>query len=509
MEQTGRQSPMVDLQDISKRFGGTLALNHVSLTVARGEILGLIGENGAGKSTLMNIMSGALRPDTGTITIDGTAYPHLTPAAAQHLGVQIVHQELSLLPEMTVAENIFLGKEIRGALGVIRKKQCTEEAQKLLDQFEIDLDAGQKVAALSAAQKQLVEICKSLAGTMKVLILDEPTSSLTDREMVYLKRILPRLKEQGVSIIFISHKLDEIRDLCDSVAVLRDGNMVRREPVSNVTIEDMVNFMVGRDIHDEYSPSAYTGEHQLILEIRGLCSAQYGEVSLRNLSLQVRSGEIVGMFGLIGSGRTELIRAIHGLRSVQSGEILVDAQPVVKPTPRRMISRGVAWVTEDRRHEGVCLSMSIRNNIGLPIYRTISRLGVVQNDRLTRTVDAYIEQLSIKAASQNAAAETLSGGNQQKVVLAKWLASGPKLLILDEPTRGIDVGSKSEIHQLIRHLRDQGMAILVISSEMPELFSLADRILVMKNGELSGEIPRVAGTPIQEEAVMKLATLGA
>lgn len=509
MGEINKGQTVVELQNICKRFGGTVALNDVSLTLNRGEILGLIGENGAGKSTLMNIMSGALRPDTGTILINGQECPHLTPAAAQRLGVQIVHQELSLLSEMTVAENIFLGKELRKGLGVIRKQACCEEARKLLRQFEIDIRAEQKVAELSAAQKQLVEICKSLIGSLKVLILDEPTSSLTEMEMSCLKRILPKLREQGTGIIFISHKLDEIRELCDSVAVLRDGNMVRREKTSDVSIEDMVHYMVGRDIHDEYAKSKFEGERRLVLEIQDLSSRQYGEVAVNHLNLKVYSGEIVGIFGLIGSGRTEMIKAIHGLREVQQGSVWVGGKKLGKLSPKRMISEGVAWVTEDRRHEGVCLSMSIQNNIGMAVYGQTSKWGIINRKKLNGIVEEYMKQLAIKASGEQAWVETLSGGNQQKVVLAKWLALNPRLLILDEPTRGIDVGSKSEIHQLIRGLRDRGMAILVVSSEMPELFSLADRILVMKNGEITGEIFKEPGKPVSEEQIMRLATLGA
>ena len=506
---TAERAPVVDLRDISKRFGGTVALDRVSLTVGRGEILGLIGENGAGKSTLMNIMSGALWPDSGEIRLDGRLHSRLSPAQAQHLGVQIVHQELSLLPEMTVAENIFLGKEPRRGPGVIRRQACIDQARQLLEQFSIPLDPRQKVAELSAAQKQLVEICKSLAGQVKVLILDEPTSSLTEREMACLQRILPLLREQGAAIIFISHKLDEVRALCDTLAVLRDGSLVKTAPMDGVTEEDMVRFMVGRNIRDQYTPPAYDGPPRPVLEIRGLCSARYGEVSLRDVSLEVRAGEIVGMFGLIGSGRTELIQALHGLRPIQGGSVAVEGEPVTRFSPRQLIRRGVAWVTEDRRHEGVCLSMSIANNIALPIYRQVSRMGVIRGKDLAAVVQTYMERLAIKAAGPGAPCQTLSGGNQQKVVLAKWLAAGPRLLILDEPTRGIDVGSKTEIHRLIRQLRDAGMAILVISSEMPELFSLADRLLVMKNGVISGQLPRGADGPPAEDAVMKLATIGA
>lgn len=509
MAEAAKGQAAAELRNISKRFGGTAALDHVSLSLDRGEILGLIGENGAGKSTLMNIMSGALQPDTGTVVLNGREYSRLTPVLAQRLGIQIVHQELSLLPEMTVAENMFLGKELRRGPGIIQRQACCQEAQKLLGQFGIDIRADRKVAELSAAQKQLVEICKSLIGPLEVLILDEPTSSLTEHEMGCLKRILPELKKQGTGIVFISHKLDEIQELCDSIAVLRDGNMVRREPIEQVTVEDMVNYMVGRDIHDAYTASRFEGKRELILEIRDLRSGQYGEVTVNNLNLKVYAGEIVGVFGLIGSGRTEMIKAIHGLRAMQGGSVLVSGRRIGKLSPKRMIAEGVAWVTEDRRHEGVCLSMSIKNNIGMPIYGQISKWGIINGRKLKEMAESYMEKLAIKASGDQAWVETLSGGNQQKVVLAKWLASKPRLLILDEPTRGIDVGSKSEIHQLIRDLRDQGMAVLVISSEMPELFSLSDRILVMKNGEITGEISKEPGEAVSEERIMKLATLGA
>ncbi len=500
-------STVVDLRNISKRFGGTVALNGVSLSLLKGEVVGLIGENGAGKSTLMNIISGVVRPDGGTIEIDGEIPARLTPSLAQAHGVQIVHQELSLLPDMTVAENIFLGKEIKGHFGTIKKAECEKRAQNLLNEFDIDIDAKQKVVFLSAAQKQLVEICKSLAAEMKVLILDEPTSSLTEKEMECLKRILPVLKQKGVGVIFISHKLDEVKDLCDSIAVLRDGNMVGRHDIADITINDMVEFMVGRDINDEYKSSQFIGEKNLILEINDLSSTTFGEISLQNINLEVHAGEIVGMFGLIGSGRTETIKAIHGIRPVQKGTVTVSGKKILRPTIKRLISSGVAWVTEDRRHEGVCLTMSIKNNIGLTIYRKISKLGFIQTKKLEHLVERYFEQLSIKASNSNAWVETLSGGNQQKVVLSKWLAMQPNLLILDEPTRGIDVGSKSEIHQLIRELRDNGMAVLVISSEMPELLSLSDRIVVMKNGIVSGELSRKKEGIISEQAIMKLATL--
>ncbi len=507
MIQQTLQSPVVDLRNISKRFGGTVALNGVSLSLAKGEIVGLIGENGAGKSTLMNVVSGVVRPDDGVVEIDGATTARLTPSLAQSFGVQIVHQELSLLPDMTVAENIFLGKEIKGRFGNIKKTECEKRAQNLLNEFDIDIDAKQKVVFLSAAQKQLVEICKSLAAEMKVLILDEPTSSLTEKEMECLKRILPILKQKGVGVIFISHKLDEVKDLCDSIAVLRDGNMVGRHDIANVTINDMIGFMVGRDIHDEYQPSQFIGEKGLVLEVNDLSSEVFGEISLQNINLEVYTGEIVGMFGLIGSGRTETIKAIHGIRPIQKGTVSISSKKISRPTIKKLISSGVAWVTEDRRHEGVCLAMSIKNNIGLTIYRQISKLGFIQAKKLEQLVTKYSEQLSIKASNNNAWVETLSGGNQQKVVLSKWLAMQPKLLILDEPTRGIDIGSKSEIHQLIREQRDNGMAVLVISSEMPELLSLSDRIVVMKNGIVSGEISRKQERNISEQAIMELATL--
>ena len=475
--------------------------------IVTGVILGLIGENGAGKSTLMNILSGSLRPDSGEIIIDGTAHTGLTPKSAQETGVQIVHQELSLLPEMSVAENIFLGKEIRNRLGIIDKAGCEEKSALLLREFDINIPVKQKIAELSTAQKQLVEIAKSMVGEMRVLILDEPTSSLTDREMVYLKRILTSLKDKGVSIIFISHKLSEVKELCDKITVLRDGEVVRTEQAADFSVDEMVRSMVGRDINDTYTPSTYSVEGRPLLEIEGLCSHVYGDVDVKDFHLKVNAGEIVGMFGLIGSGRTEVIKSIYGLRPIQQGKIRVDGKVLSRNSPMKLISSGVGWVSEDRRHEGVCLDMSIKNNIAMPVYQKLSKFGIINNRELEATVDEYISRLAIKTSGREAYAQTLSGGNQQKVVLAKWLASDPKVLILDEPTRGIDIGSKSEIHRLIRRLRDDGMAVLVISSELPELFSLCDRFVVMREGQVSGELDRSNLSEITEENIMRMATI--
>jgi len=496
------------MQNISKRFGGVVALNNVSLEVRRGEILGLIGENGAGKSTLMNILSGVVLPDSGSIFIDGEEQAYLNPRIAQDKGIQFVHQELSLLPEMTVAENIFLGKEIRTRTGLIDKQECERRSRELLEKFDIDIPVNQKVAELSVAQKQLVEIAKSMVGIMKVLILDEPTSSLTEREMVYLSKVLSLLKERGVGIIFISHKLDEVKELCDSVTVLCDGKVVRTAPIKDVSIEDMVRSMVGRNIEDYYTPSRFGGERKTILEIKGLCSSSYGEVTIKDFDLTVAAGEIVGIFGLIGSGRTELIKTLYGIRPMQKGEIIIDGKRLIHRSPMELISRGVAWVTEDRRNQGICLNMSIKNNIIMPVLRRMSKLGVINEKVLNSIVEDYMSGLSIKAPNVDVDVQNLSGGNQQKVVLAKWLLSKPKLLILDEPTRGIDIGSKSEIHKIIRDLRDQGMAVLVISSELPELFSLSDRIIVMREGEHAGSVDRSDESLITEENIMRKATIG-
>ncbi len=500
---------IVEMYSIHKRFGGVVALNGVSFKLAKSEVHGLIGENGAGKTTLMKILSGATEQDSGNISINGKIVKNPNPYYLRTLGVQIVHQELSLLPHMTVAENMFLGKELRTKSGLIDKERMYIESKHVLDEIEVSISPNTMVEILSTAQKQLVEIAKSMIGDLKVLILDEPTSSLTDKEIFHLKKILDMFKIKGVSVVLISHKLNEVKDMCDKVTVMRDGKVVHTCCIDAIDIQDMVNYMVGRNVNDTYVPPVLDEcSKKIVFELKGINSYVFGEVELKDININVRAGEIVGMFGLIGSGRTEIIKTIYGLRRKQSGTVIIDGVKVKKLLPSKIIEQGVSWVPEDRRKDGLCLEMSIKNNIGLAVFGEISKCGFVNMAKHKGIVNDYMNRLAIKAPNSKMNVGSLSGGNQQKVVLAKWLAVRPKVLILDEPTRGIDVGSKAEIHSLIRKLRDEGMAILVISSELPELFVLSDRVIVMKDGVITGRVMRDGTGMLTEENIMRIATIG-
>lgn len=501
-------SPIIKMREISKSYGGIQALHHVNLDIRAGRALAFVGENGAGKSTLMKILSGIETPDSGTIEINGTAHTHLSPKQARELGISIVHQELSLLSAMSVAENIFLGREATKRMGVIDKRRCNEEARKALDAIGIDISEKEVVGKLSSAQRQLIEIAAAIYGNVKVLILDEPTSSLSEREIDHLRKIVETLKRQDIAIVFISHKLNEVFDMCDDVVVLRDGNVVHTCGIDEIDVNGMIAHMVGRNVVDGYVAPQKKRSETPTLTIRDLRSTVNDGVSLKNISLEVHSGEIVGMFGLVGAGRTEIIQTLFGLRPHQSLNVNIDGAPVEKFDSRTMISKGVVWVPEDRRKMGLTLDMSIKDNIGIPNIHAFSKHGVVSLKKYESFSKEKIRQFSIKAPNTLMKAKNLSGGNQQKVVLAKWLSRDPKVIILDEPTRGIDVGSKSEIHQLIRSFRDQGKAVLVISSEIEELLSLADRIIVVREGEISGEVSRAVPNQVSERNIMHFATIG-
>ena len=496
------------MEGIDKRFGGVHALNQVSLDVSAGCVLGLIGENGAGKSTLMNVLSGMIRPDSGEVWIDGQRVEEFTPKAVQKLGVRIVHQEMSLLPYMTVWENIYLGREKKMKAGFVNRKESIRSCQMELDAIAPDIKATQMVYELSTAQRQLVEIVKSLAEGLKILIMDEPTSSLTDRETDHLAGVVEGLVQKGIAVIFISHKLNEIKRLCDSVTIMRDGSVVKNAEIDELSTKEMVKWMVGREVTDEYQPPNGELSEKSILSVKNLCSKSDVGATLNNVSFEVKTGEIVGMFGLIGAGRTETIQTLFGLRKMESGEVYVAGENIRKPSIADMIRRGVCWVPEDRRREGVCLAMSIVDNIGMPLLSRESTAGFVRQNRISEIADEYIKTFSIKAPSGASLVQALSGGNQQKVVLAKWLATRPKLLILDEPTRGIDIGSKSEIYKLIHRLRTEGITTLIISSEINELLGLVDRIIVMGNGEVVGNVLREDHDHFTERTIVQYAALG-
>jgi ABC-type sugar transport system ATPase subunit len=484
----GRAAPVAAMRGIRKAFGAVPVVDGVDLDLAAGEVHGLIGENGAGKSTLMRILAGFHPDHAGGIEIAGRPVRIESPGQARALGIALVHQELSLLPELSVAENILLGREPYGRVrGLISRRAALFEAGTLLRRIGIALDPAAKVERLSLAERQLVEIAKGVAVEPRVLILDEPTSSLTYQEIAELFAVVRGLRAKGAAIVYISHKLDEIFALADRVTVLRDGARVASAPIADWTPQRLINAMVGRDLSDLFPrhPSARGAPR---LELRAL--ARRG--AFGPLSLTVHAGEVVGLYGLIGAGRTPLAEALFGLAPADAGEIRVDGRPLRVRRPGDALAGGIAMAPEDRRRRGLVAMLPVRTNMSLSALPGLCRLGFVRRRRERQAVDGLVRALSVRAASTALEAGQLSGGNQQKVVLGRALMAGPRVLVLDEPTRGIDVVAKAEVHATIDRLAQQGLAVLMISSELPEVIGMSDRVLVMREGRLAGELPRGA-----------------
>lgn len=502
------RAPLLRMTGISKTFPGVKALDDVHITVYGGECLALLGENGAGKSTLMKILSGVYQPDSGEIAFDGEVVALSSPRQAQALGISIIYQEFNLMPNLTVAENVFIGRE-PNAGGFVNRRQMEEETRALLTRLGVSLDPRATVRDLSVAEQQMVEIAKALSTNARLVIMDEPTSALTDREVDSLLDIVNHLKAQGLGVIFITHRLDEIAPIGDRVTVLRDGRNAGEMPMSEASPEAIVRMMVGRNIADLYEKTGatYDPAAPYVLEVRGLSrtgSAQdAAQIVLHDVSFGVRAGEIVGLAGLVGAGRTEVARAIFGADRFDSGEILIDGKPVTIATPRDAIRHGLGLVPEDRKQQGLVLSLAVRENIALPSLDRMVKLGFVQSREEQNLARRFVDALRIRTPSLEQRVLNLSGGNQQKVVIAKWLALQPKVLILDEPTRGIDIGAKAEVHSLIAELAKQGVAVLMISSELPEILGMSDRVLVMHEGHIVADVPRDAAT---EEVIMRYAT---
>jgi ribose transport system ATP-binding protein len=492
--------PFLTLTGISKQYPGVRALEDVSLSVSGGEVIGLIGENGAGKSTLMNVLGGVAAPSAGTITIDGREIPSLTVSAAMAAGIAFVHQELNLFDNLTAAANIFIGREPlkSGPLRLIDRKALDAQAQPLLAQLGADFEASTPVSVLSLAQKQLVEIAKALSLKARLVIMDEPTSSLTVAETDRLLRVIGGLKAENVAIIFISHRLGEVKRIADRVVVLRDGKGVAELSRHEIEADRMIRHMIGRELKTLYRPPAAPAG-DLLLEIVRAKTAYRPEVAV---DLSVRRGEILGLAGLVGSGRTELARTIFGLDPLLGGEIRIDGKKAALGSPKAAIERGIYLVPEDRKRSGLILPFRIRDNITLASLCAFARHGVIDRAKVRDRAEAQRKRLDIRCPSTAVPAGSLSGGNQQKVVLAKWLSMEPKLLIFDEPTRGIDVGAKHEIYRLMRELADQGVGILMISSDMEEVIGVSDRIAVMHEGAIAGFLDRSRFT---EENILSLA----
>lgn len=491
----GQQKVLLRAEGITKRFAGMTALNKVQLTVYPGKVNVLLGENGAGKSTLVKIISGVYTRDEGEIWFDGKKVEFTNVKEAQKAGISIIHQELNMLPERTIAQNIFLGREPVKAAGIVDYKKMAAESKRLLDNLGLDLNPNTLVKDLSIAQQQMVEVTKALSFNLKLLVMDEPTSSLTKKEIDKLFEIVDRLKAQGIGIIYISHRMDELLRVGDQITIMRDGEYIDCVDTENIDMDTVVSKMVGRKIEKLYNRK-WNIPGEVVLETKDLCGLRF-----RNVNIQVRKGEIVSLSGLVGAGRTEVAKAIFGYDPVTGGKYIFNGEEVTKPTPKKSVRRGMAFLPEDRKHEGLLLRKSIKENtISASLFKYFPN-GILNGKKETEVAEKYRKELKIATTNVEKLAGELSGGNQQKVVIGKWLATDNKFFIFDEPTRGIDVGAKAEIYQLLDRLASEGAAILMISSEMNEVIGLSDRIYVMYEGEVMGEFNHENAT--QEAVVAK------
>ncbi|MFI5013890.1 MAG: sugar ABC transporter ATP-binding protein [Hyphomicrobiales bacterium] len=493
-------TPLLELVDVGKSYPGVRALDRVSLSVTPGEVLALIGENGAGKSTLMNILGGLVEPSQGVIRIDGRERTSLTVADAMASGIAFVHQDLNLFDNLDVAANVMIGREpvFAGPMRLIDNKALERKVQPLLDRLDVDFEAHSLVAELSLAQRQLLEIVKALSLDARIVIMDEPTSSLTVSETRRLLRVITELRDSGVAVIFISHRLNEVEECADRVIVLRDGKVVGELARQHISHDTMIRLMIGRDLKSLYTPPRRPRGGS-VLDIVDLRTQTYPE---RVVSLRLHGGEILGMAGLVGAGRSEFARAVFGIDALAAGSVRLDGQPLAIGSPRDAIDQGIFLVPEDRKRCGLVLEDSLTDNISLANLKAYARAFLVRPALQIDNAERQRQALSIKAPSVGVEIGTLSGGNQQKVVLAKWLSKQPKVVIFDEPTRGIDVGAKAEIYGLMRGLADRGVAILMISSDLEEVIGVSDRIVVMHEGAISGYLGR---EEFSEENVMQLA----
>jgi len=471
------QIPILEMKNVTKAFYGVVALNDINFSLQKGEIHALLGENGAGKSTLMKILSGVYFPDKGRIFIDGNEYRFKNTVDAREAGIAIIHQELNLCENLSVADNMFLGRE-NPKFGILNAQSIKTQTQKILDSLSLSIAADSIVSSLPIAQKQMIEIAKAVSLDARILVMDEPTSSLTSAEEEVLFELIERLKKNGTTIVYISHKLSEIFRVCDRVTVLRDGEYIGTKDINEVTEESLIAMMVGRSITNVYPSSSHKIDHtKPVFEVKNLCASSY----VKDASFCVYPGEILGFSGLVGSGRTEIAKAIFGCFKKTGGSIFLDGTEVVIDNPRHAIKQGIAFVTEDRKLEGLALGLSVGDNITASNYDLVSQAGIVQKQKSNNLISKGIEKLRVKTSGAKTHTGFLSGGNQQKVILARCLSKDIKLLILDEPTRGIDIGAKTEIYSLMRELSAKGMAIIMISSELPEILGMCDRIAVMKS----------------------------
>jgi len=491
---------LLKLEGITKRFPGVKALSAVGLEVIAGEVHGIVGENGAGKSTLIKMLTGAHLPDSGTIWFDGHFLKDLTPRKAMQIGIACIYQELNLIPHLTVVENIFLGREIRrvSALGILNRKEMAEKATQLLLDLGLSISPQARTGSLGIGHQQMVEICRAVWSNAKMIIMDEPTSSLSEKEAEDLFRIVAQVKARGVTVLFISHRLDEIRANCDRVTVLRDGQSVAQVDMAESSVDDLIKLMVGRDIQNKY-PKVRVPAGEEILSVEGLNRKGV----LHDISFRLRAGEVLGFAGLVGAGRTETARAITGADPKDSGVILVQGGEVKIRSPRDSIDAGIAFLTEDRKEQGLILIQSVMFNSTMVKLEQYAKFGILGLKSIRVNTERLAEELQLRTPSVDMMVGKLSGGNQQKVVIAKWLLSKAKIFIFDEPTRGIDVGAKVEVYKLINQLVESGAGVIIICSEMDEVMGMSDRILVMHEGRITAEFTQEEAT---QEKIMYAAS---
>lgn len=492
---------MIEMKGITKAFSGNVVLEDVQFTLLDGEIHALMGENGAGKSTMMKILSGIYTRDAGDVLVDGKSYTFTSPKDAEKLGIHVIHQELNILPHLSVAENLFLGKEKTfGRTGFLRTRQMNQEATSLLQKLGLDVDVRQPAGNLSVGKQQIIEIAKAINSEAKYIVMDEPTAALTDREIQTLFETIRELKAKGISFVYISHRMEEIFAICDRITILRDGQYVGVREIAKTTFDEIVQMMVGRELGERF-PSRNASISDVALKVENLSCTNV----CSDINFEIRKGEILAFAGLMGAGRTEVAQAIFGYRKKQKGTISINGKTVNIKNPIQAMQQSIGFVTEDRKTEGLVLDFSIKENMFLTNLKTIAKAGIVQAKQEEQEALKYIEQLKIRCAGPSQSVGSLSGGNQQKVVIAKWLGTKPDILILDEPTRGVDIGAKKEIYAIMNQLAEAGVAILMISSELPEVIGMADRVLVMHEGKQTAILEK---DELTQETIMHYATGG-
>ncbi|QNK87366.1 sugar ABC transporter ATP-binding protein [Sporosarcina sp. resist] len=492
---------MIEMTGISKSFDGNSVLTNVEFSVKKGEIHALMGENGAGKSTLMKILTGIYARDTGEVKVRGKLVDFKNPKEAEHAGIAVIHQELNILPDLTVAENLFLGNEKTfGKSGILKTKEMNKKAKVILGELGLDVDVKTVARELSVGKQQIIEIAKAMSSNAEVIVMDEPTAALTEREIVSLFETIRALQSNGVSFVYISHRMEEIFALCDRITILRDGNYVGVKEIKETSFDEIVQMMVGRELGERFPE-----RNAIIGDVKLTASGLTRNGHFEDISFELRKGEVLGIAGLMGAGRTEVAQSLFGYKKLQKGTISLNGKPVKISSPLQAKKLGFGYVTEDRKSEGLIVDFSVKDNLSLTNFNKVSSNGIIKANEEKVLYETMVKRLGVRTSGPNQAAKSLSGGNQQKVVIAKWLGIEPNVLILDEPTRGVDVGAKKEIYSIINELAEKGVAILMISSELPEIIGMADRVLVMHEGTLTAELQKAEMT---QERIMHYATGG-